>query len=332
MTFSVFMTKATAFLLSLFMTMVPYAGINAPTLKTAEDNCLLNVSMMSDVHVEDGGPFRQGMLKTALTRISKAPSKVDAVLFPGDLTNYADEPALSQFFDIIKSFSSLQCIPVAGNHDIGHAGDRDVTDISREEALANFIKYRNDYLGIDDDVNYYSMDVNGYKFIILGDEVIDGGHWDATSMTRAQLDFLDEQLAEGTAEGKPVFVCSHWAFDGINGEDMVWDGSGIEPEEFAYQIKAIMEKYSNVFYISGHMHGGVRCTKVAEKYNIPMAEQVNGVTYLSLPSFGIVNWFGLTWSGTGAQLEVYADKVVFRPVNYLTGNWYENSAYTFELV
>ena len=92
-----------------------------------------------------------------------------------------------------------------------------------------------------------------------------------------------------------------------------------------------MEKYKNVFYISGHIHGGIRATAAAEMYDIPMAEQVNGVTYLSLPTFGIVNWYGITWSGTGAQLEVYKDKVIFRPVNYLTQNFYKNTEYTFNL-
>ena len=55
------------------------------------------------------------------------------------------------------------------------------------------------------------------------------------------------------------------------------------------------------------------------------------MTYINLPTYGIVNWFGVPWSGTGAQLEVYADKVVFRPRSFLTGHWYVNSAYTFAL-
>ena len=63
-----------------------------------------------------------------------------------------------------------------------------------------------------------------------------------------------------------------------------------------------------------------------------MAEQVNGVTYLSLPCYGIINWYGITWSGLGAQMEVYENKVIFRPINYLTGNWYANSAYSIDLV
>lgn len=329
-----FINKAIAFLMALFMTMVPYNGIKAPVLKTEEENCRLNMSMISDTHIEKNEILRKAFLKTGLRNMGRAKVQVDAILVDGDLTNYADEDSLAIYYDIISKYapSTAKVITVAGNHDIGHAGDRDVTDITREEALANVIKYHNSYYGDNTTANYYAMDINGYRFIILGDEVVDGGHWDAVSMTDEQLQFLDDQLAEGTKEGKPVFVCCHWPFDGVNGEDTIWDGSGTEPHEDPYRMLSILEKYKNVFYISGHMHGGVRCTKVADKYNMPMAEKVNGVTYLNLPTFGIVNWYGITWSGTGAQLEVYDGKVIFRPVNYLTCNWYANSEYSFDLV
>jgi predicted phosphodiesterase len=329
MDFSEFIFKAQAFLMALFMTLIPYKGISMPVMDTKEDNCLLNMELISDTHIEADYPFRSGFIKQGFKRMSKSKAPVDGVVICGDLTNYADEPSLAKFYDIIGEYCPGQAVVVAGNHDIGHAGDRDVTDISREEALANIVKYHNEFYGDNCESNYYAIDINGYKFIVIGDEVVDGGHWDAISMTQAQLDFLDEQLALGTAEGKPVFVCCHWPLDGINGEDIIWDGSGIAEDE--YPVKAILEKYSNVFYISGHMHGGIRNEYVGEKYEMPLAEQVNGVTYISLPTYGIINQYGITWSGLGAQMEVYDSKVILRPINYLTGNWYVNSEYTFEL-
>ncbi len=331
MTFAEFIYKAQAFLMALFLTLVPYKGVELPVIEAKEDNCLLNVSMISDTHIEADYPFRSGFLKQGLRTMSRAKTPVDAIVVAGDLTNYADEPSLARYFDLIREYAPAQVVTVAGNHDIGHAGDRDKTDITREEALANYIRYYNEYYGTEIESNYYSMDINGYKFICLGDEVIDGGHWDAISMTDAQLEFLDSELEEGTREGKPVFVVCHWPIDGINGENTIWNGdSGITEDE--YPIKEILEKYENVFYISGHMHGGVRNDYVGEKYDMHMAEQVNGVTYLSLPCYGIINWYGITWSGLGAQMEVYENKVIFRPINYLTGNWYANSAYSFDLV
>lgn len=329
MTFSVFIRKATAFLLAIFITIVPYTGFSKPGLQAKKDDCKMNISLISDVHIEAKGIFRTTFLKKGLKAMAKAKTPVDAVVIAGDLTNYADEPSVAKYYDIIKKYSPAPVVSVSGNHDIGHAGDRDVTDITREQARDNMIKYYNDYSGRELDTIYYSTEINGYKFIVLGDEVIDGGHWDMISMSEEQLSFLDSELASAP-EGQPVFVCCHWPIKGINGEPTIWEDSGIDPEE--YNVPAILEKYDNVFYISGHMHGGIRSEYVGEKFDIPMAEQVNGVTYLSLPTFGIVNMFGIPVSGTGAQLEVYDDEVIFRPVNYLTGRWYTNSAYTFELL
>ena len=259
-----------------------------------------------------------------------AKNDIDVMVVDGDITNYADEPSLAYYYELINEYSPVPVITVAGNHDIGHAGDRDVTDISREEAMANFIRYSNEYYGTDHEHNYYSRDVEGFKFIILGDEVIDGGHWDGMDISDEQMAFFDKELSEGTKDGKPVFVCCHWPVDGINGQEIIYPDSGIDLA--VNDIKTVMEKYENVIYISGHMHGGIRCTWAGEKYDMPIVEQVNGVTYVSLPTFGIVNMYGLLQAGTGMQMEVYEDEIIFRPRNFVTNQWFTNSVYTIDLV
>ena len=318
-----------AFLMAIIMTASPFGGIELPILDVSEDNCQLNVALLSDTHLEEKELFRQVFLKVGLKNLAKSKTPVDAVVVTGDLTNYADEPSLAKFYEIIKEYSPAPAVVAAGNHDIGHAGDRDVTTISREEAMANVIRYNNEYRGSDSTANYYSTEINGYKFIVIGDECIDGGHWDAMDMSPEQLAFLDSELAAGTASGKPAFVCCHWPVDDINGENVIWPDSGIDLER--NDIKSVMEKYPNVFYISGHMHAGIKSVAYGEKYGLKTAEQVNGVTYISLPTFGIINMFGNPLSATGAQLEVYEDHVVFRPRNFITNKWYTNSAYSFDL-
>ena len=59
MTFSVFVTKAVTFLMTLFITLVPYNGIAEPVLKTAEENCELNMALISDTHLETKEILRQ---------------------------------------------------------------------------------------------------------------------------------------------------------------------------------------------------------------------------------------------------------------------------------
>ena len=67
-------------------------------------------------------------------------------------------------------------------------------------------------------------------------------------------------------------------------------------------------------------------------FGLSCAEQVNGVTYINLPTYGIVNMFGIPDPGMGAQLEVYENEVVFRPRSFITNKWITSAEYHFELV
>lgn len=316
------------FIMVIILTIIPYAGIELPVINNAEEDCLLTVELISDVHIEDKELIRQMFLTVGLNNLKYAKADIDAVLVDGDLTNYADEPSLAKYYEIISKHSPVPVITVAGNHDIGHVGDKDVTNITREEAKANFIRYNNEYMGTDNTENYYATEINGYKFIVLGDDVINGGHWDGMDISEAQMAFLDSELA--AANGEPVFVCCHWPVDGKNGQETIYPDGEIELDK--NDIKSVMEKYENVFYISGHIHGGIKSTVAAEFSGMANVEQENGVTYVSLPTYGIVNSFGYPWSGTGMQMEVYDDHILFRPRNLITNAWFTNSVYSIDLV
>lgn len=326
--FQSIMSNFPAFILAILLTVLPYAGFELPVIDNAEEDCLMTVELMSDTHIEEKEAFRQMFMISAFTNIKYAKADIDAVVVAGDITNYADEPSLAKYYDIISKYSTVPVITAAGNHDIGHVGDRDVNDISREEAKANFIRYNNRYLGTDFTEIYYSYEVNGYKFIVIGDDVIDGGHWDAMDISEEQMAFLDRELA--SAEGAPVFVVCHWAVDGKNGQEIVYPDGEIELEN--NDIKTVMEKYENVFYISGHIHGGIKSTWAADICEFANVEQENGVTYVSLPTYGIVNSFGYPFWGTGMQMEVYEDQVIFRPRNFITNAWFTNAVYAIDLV
>ncbi|MCQ2471035.1 MAG: metallophosphoesterase [Clostridia bacterium] len=316
-----------AFLMAFVMTIFPYAGLEKPVINTKKDDCKLLVEMISDTHLEQNEIVRPWFLKKGLKNLAKAKVDVDAVVVAGDLTNYADEPSLADYFKIIKEYSPAPVVSVAGNHDINHAGDRNKTDITREQAKENFIKYNNEYMGTNHEDNYYSTEIKGYKFIVLGDIVYNGGNWDSMTMGDEQIAFLDSELA--SANGEPVFVCCHWPMDDMNGQSTIWPDSGILLDR--NPIKDILEKYDNVFYVSGHMHAGIKSNAVDEKYGLASVEKVNGVTYISLPTYGIVNIFGNPFSCNGMQLEVYDDEVIIRPRNFVTNKWFTNSVYHIDL-
>lgn len=326
--FQSIMSNFGTFLMAIILTVIPYAGLELPVIDNKEDDCLMTVELLSDPHVEEMELFRQFFLTSGLTNLKFAKADVSAVVVAGDITNYADEPSLAKYYDIIGKYSPVPVITAAGNHDIGHVGDRDVTDISREEAKANFIRYNNKYMGTANENTWYTTEVNGYKFIVLGDDVINGGHWDAMDISKEQMAFLDRELA--SANGEPVFVICHWPVDGKNGQEIIYPNSPIDLS--VNDIKSVMEKYENVFYISGHIHGGIKSTAAAELAGFSNVEQENGVTYVSLPTYGIVNSFGYPWSATGMQMEVYENKVIFRPRNFVTNQWFTNAVYAIDLV
>ena len=103
-------------------------------------------------------------------------------------------------------------------------------------------------------------------------------------------------------------------------------------EESGRKVKATLQKYDNVFYISGHMHEGINGELTRRVLGFCCVETVDGVNCISLPTYLIVNRYGLPGNGLGFQMEVYSDRVVFRARNFITSKWYLPYKFTIDLV
>lgn len=288
------------------------------------DEIRLNAAVISDTHIDTRLPCGKALLKKAFTDMNACKSPVDAVIVTGDLTNYGDEASIIDYFDILSETSNAKTkITAMGNHDIGHVRDLGLTN---QQARDSFLKHQNEYMGTSFEKNYYSYNVNGYSFIVLCDD--SESHWDEFEMFDEQINWLDNELAIATKDGKPAFVICHEPVEGVNGQPTIWDDGAINPES-STKIKAVMEKYRNVFFISGHMHAGINGELTEELLGFKCVETLNGVTYVSLPTYLLVNRFGIPWNGMGFQMEVYDEKVVFRARSFVSSRWY--SAYEFEV-
>ena len=304
-------SKLSAFIMALVCTLVPLVNYDVES----KEDILLNVAMISDVHIDARLPLGKLMLATGLADIKKNATANDALLVAGDLTNYGDEESVEDFYEIVAEAEPARELIIApGNHDIGH-----VEKYSNEEARRWLIRHNNEFTAVENEKIYFTKDVNGYTFIILCDESED--NWDGFDIYQEQLDFLDANLAAATADGKPAFVVCHWPIENTNGQLTIYKDGGIE-EPFASQMKEILEKYSNVFFISGHMHKGISGNNFQDIFGFSSVETINGVTYVNLPSYGIANRYGIPWNGIGMQMEVYENEVVFRPRRYLSSTWY----------
>lgn len=313
-------TQVLAFLMSLIYTLIPFVDYSPKN----EDELLLNAAMISDVHIDASLPCGQEMLAAGLEDMKRCETPLDTVIVAGDLTNYADEESLIAFYEILKEHSPADKWVVAhGNHDIGH-----VEGFTNAEAREWNIKHYNEYTGSNNENIYYSMDVKGYTFIVLGDQGDD--NWDHYDIYEDQLTFLDTELARATADGKPAFVVCHIPVEGVNGQMEVWEEGSLE--EYSQPIVDIMEKYNNVFFISGHVHTGINGALVQNAFGFSCVETRNGVTYINLPTYLLVNRYGIPWNGMGFHLEVYEDEVVLRARRFLVSRWYAFHEFSVPLV
>lgn len=292
-----------------------------PTLKFAPKNedILLNVSVISDTHIDYKWPIGEALLRRALKDISSSSAPVDAVVVSGDLTNYGDKESMGHFFELFRvNCLSDYWIIATGNHDIGH-----VKDVTQQEARERFIGLYNEYTGSEIENIYYSKVINGYRFIVMGDQGDDT--WDESEIHEDQLEFLDSELS--LADGKPVFVICHQPLKGTNGQGKIWGNICIGDASDA--VLSVIEKYSNVFFISGHSHVGINGELNRKLYGFCCVETINGVNYINLPTYTIVNRHGFPWGGLGMQLEVYEGEVIVRARSFLTSDWYD--CYEFNL-
>ncbi len=316
-------TKLVALISSIIFALAPAFTYNPKS----PDDLKLNVALISDVHIDSRLPCGKYLLGKAFEEMDTCSAKTDAVVVAGDLTNYGEEAGIEDFFQIITAQSKADYKIVAmGNHDIGHVEDLGFTNA---QARAWFLKHHNNYLGTDFDKNYYSYDVKGYKFIVLCDESED--NWDTFEIYEEQVAFLDKELADGTKNGLPVFVVCHEPLVGQNGQETVHDG-GCMDEESSARIKPVLEKYDNVFFITGHMHEGINGELTNKVLGFKNIETENGVTYISLPSYLQFNRYGYPWNGLGMQLEVYEDHVWLRTRSYMTSMWYSSYECKIDLV
>ena len=319
-----------SFLLSLQMSLCSYlTEIEIPedVYAPKQEEIRLNVAAISDTHIDTRLPLGKYLLERAFTDMSGSLVPNDVVIVAGDLTNYGDEDSVVDFFEILtKNSTAPHHIITMGNHDIGHTSDLGLTN---QQARDNFIANHNKYLGTSFEKPYYSYIIKGYKFIVLCDESED--RWDTFEFSDEQIAWLDAELAEGTAEGLPVFVVCHEPFEGINGQPTVWEDGTMDEEDGA-MVKATLEQYENVFYLSGHMHEGINGEITETLLGFCCVETLEGVTYISLPTYLLVNRYGIPWNGLGFQMEVYDGQVVFRARSYMTSRWYSYYEFTIDLV
>ncbi len=285
---------------------------NNPVIYQDRENLRLSFACIADTHLpnrESASANLMNVFKDA--EISGA--SYDALLMAGDIADYGFRSEYKRFFSVLDSQKVIPNLFLTiGNHDARAIYKRNIKIVMDKV---------DKYLGIDSKGKaYYSCDIKGYTFIVLCTEK---RMLEKASLTKEQISFLDKELERATKNGKPVFVMCHQAFKNTHGLPEVWKTGDMGNE--SDEVRAVMEKYKNVFFINGHLHGGI-FEKTLEVLN-----SENNVYSLSVPGYRKENNFGITDCGTGYYGEVYDDRVVFTARKFISGEYIEGDYTKFEI-
>lgn len=300
-----------------FMTFLVALGLVSGTVAPQGDaikfknsaDVKLSAVFLSDVHIKNDSVSVQ-QLKQALNDIKASSDKFDVLALTGDITDSGDNTAYNLTWNTLEN-AKLSCtvLLAIGNHDIWSSFNTAKAQISAKASQ---------YTGKTIDKTYYSYDVKGYTFIILGSEAEN----EKAYISQTQLSFLDSELARATKDGKPAFVICHFPLKNTHGLPDVWRNGGDIGEQ-SDAVKNILLKYQNVFYINGHLHTGIYSA------SLETLDGTKGVYSLNLPAFGQPNAKGtFKNAGLGVYMEVYNGQVIFTARDFKEGvgiNGFEKS-------
>lgn len=298
-------------------------------IEVKSEDCKASMAVISDIHLTDSAA-RQAILELGFLDMQSATTKLDAVVFTGDITDHGYIPMWERFADAVSKYDiAKQTIIVEGNHDTW-GPDRDNLSTVKQ----TFIDYNKKISNRDVTEMYYTTDVNGYPVIVIGSEADNTDCY----LSQTQLDWIAQQMEEASKTGLPIFIFSHYPINQTHGLPFTWElnredgpkkgGLGDQSDDFY----TIISKYKNVFYVTGHIHNGFANEgSVAAQY--VSVEKHDGLTLVNLPSYMYpdVTRGGWADNGCGYVIEVYEDEVLIRARNFIAEKWIEKYDVSVEI-
>ena len=303
--------RALAMLLSAVMLLTVAGNSNTKEYDVKEpDSCLLNFSILSDVHIEGNNNTRYKVFAQSLQNVKKNKSGNDAVVFLGDNTMNGNNTEHMLFCGTVaRVLGDQKSLVALGNHDIGN-GEGDYAQLQ-----SRWYDYTAAFFDKKLTTPYYYDVIDGYYFIVLGMESHDSN---TMKMSDDQLAWLGFTLEDAARSGKPVFVFSH------------------HPSSYAstlnrdseYDLIDMLSEYSethDLFYFCGHTHRTLSRSSFREWNGYPE-------TYLPRETELTGEKDNQIYSGTGfgVEVEVYENEVLIRGRNFYTGQWAESGGDALE--
>ena len=243
--------------------------------------------------------------------LANAADGVDALIIAGDIAENGLPNEYEYIREKLSSANVGSYLFAVGNHDARLKIYN--TTVKNITTLNNMLNADNGDKDFVIDSLSYTYNVKGYTFIILG---TDRTEFEESYFSNERLEWLDSELAKATSKGKPAFVVVHQSLKDTHGLPDTWNSPSDTAGSIGAQsdeIKAILNKYKNVFMISGHLHTGLG------QYTY---EKIDNFHSINLPSITIVNKDGdYNNAGVGFMIEIYNNKVLFRARDFAQGKY-----------
>lgn len=329
------MTSAfTAFMYKLLLWFISFTSLFGGVLAApstddpivVNDDANMTVVLWGDPQVSDYMADRHQYTKNASIDLSNAQGTFDALVVAGDIAENGKGAEYQLTLDYLEVAEDKidNHIMAVGNHDV-----RMKIYSSTVKTFDEFCNAANDTFADNakfyaDGKLSYTYDVNGYTFIVLN---TDRTEFEESYFSDECLAWFDVELQKATAEGKPVFVVLHQPLKDTHQVQIAWNSPDDNAGTVGAQsdaLQATMNKYNNVFLITGHLHMGF-----SKEWSIHAIDNFTGV---NLPGIGPNNADGdYNESGTGYIMEVYNDKVVFVARDFNLGKYLPEYNVTIEL-
>ena len=297
--------------------------------RNASDDALLSIAAISDTHITSEF-YRRAVLIPGVKDVTKNVQS-DVFLVAGDCTDNGNEENWAAFRSVLDKYLSVDHSIIAlGNHDTWTSYD---TPHDYAPARENFLKYAGAIMGMQLTEVWYTYEANGYTFIVMGSEGTGVGE----DLSDDQIAWVDAEMAKAAAAApeKPIFVINHQPLNFTHAVGDNESGNGIETEGASEKLQATMDKYKNVFYISGHQHYGLNDGTKGFPEGFSTMEKVGeNITSINLPSYEYGSFVtgGNAFIGQGLVINVYADRVELSGRNFALNSWVRDYNVTVPLV
>lgn len=322
----------TAFMYKLLIWFISFSSLFGGVLDVpaTDDPIIVNEEaqmtavLWGDPQLSDYMADRHQFTKNAALDIANAQGTLDALVIAGDIAENGKGAEYQLVLDYLSVAENVDNhIMAVGNHDVRLRAYSQVVGTFNEFCNAANSNFADNAKYVKEGKLSYTYEVNGYTFIALN---TDKSVFEESYFSDETLAWFDGELNKATAEGKPVFVILHQPLKETHQVWQAWNSPDDNAGTVGAQSDAlqdIMNKYNNVFLITGHLHMGFN-----KEWSIHKIGNFWGV---NLPGIGPKNADGdYNESGTGYIMEVYEDKVVFVARDFNLGKYLPDYNVTIE--